>query len=216
MTLKDLVLTQTRREPSIGSRLADFDCGSVCSSPRSVKIKNTFLHVEDEPDPRGLLSRACGSQNRSNSETLGLCEEMMGRLSPRARVAAPEVLFTDTEGEFVMSVEVDPPKVLPRPRPPRPGSGLYGGVPGSGQQYHNADSMLDECKTTVMLRNIPNKYTRSMLLDRILACGFGGTFDFLYLPIDVRNLCNMGYAFVNFISPKVDKYDCKFLSGSSS
>eukprot|EP00397_Hematodinium_sp_SG-2012_P039252 GEMP01042830.1.p1 GENE.GEMP01042830.1~~GEMP01042830.1.p1 ORF type:complete len:366 (+),score=67.98 GEMP01042830.1:173-1270(+) len=53
-------------------------------------------------------------------------------------------------------------------------------------------------KTTMMLRNIPNKYTQKMLLKYLESNGFRGTFDFFYLPIDFRNRCNVGYAFINF------------------
>jgi len=56
--------------------------------------------------------------------------------------------------------------------------------------------------TTVMLRNIPNKYTREMLVKQ-LNVEFNGQFDFMYLPIDFRNKCNVGYGFINFRTPEV-------------
>lgn len=47
------------------------------------------------------------------------------------------------------------------------------------------DTGIDE-RTTVMLRNIPNKYTQRMLLTEVNSLGFEGQYDFFYLPIDYR------------------------------
>lgn len=54
--------------------------------------------------------------------------------------------------------------------------------------------------TTLMLRNIPNDYTRTMLLELLDEQGFAGQYDFVYLPIDFHRKYGFGYAFVNFVS----------------
>ncbi|CAN6202872.1 unnamed protein product [Urochloa humidicola] len=58
----------------------------------------------------------------------------------------------------------------------------------------------DDTRTTLMIKNIPNKYTSKMLLAAIDEL-HKGAYDFFYLPIDFKNKCNVGYAFINMISP---------------
>jgi RNA recognition motif-containing protein len=73
-----------------------------------------------------------------------------------------------------------------------------GGSPSSRKSKKRRE-LRENQKTTVMLRNIPNKYEQQQLLEVMASKGFPTqTFDFFYLPIDFRNRCCVGYAFINF------------------
>lgn len=72
----------------------------------------------------------------------------------------------------------------------------------SKKQYQlDLDKIIkgEDTRTTLMIKNIPNKYTSKMLLAAIDE-NHKGTYDFLYLPIDFKNKCNVGYAFINMVS----------------
>ena len=55
-------------------------------------------------------------------------------------------------------------------------------------------------RTALMIKNIPNKYNQTMLVQE-LDEKHKGLYDCLYLPIDPKNRCNCGYAFINVVHP---------------
>jgi hypothetical protein len=57
-----------------------------------------------------------------------------------------------------------------------------------------------DVRTTIMLRNIPNKVDQAMLKEIVDETSHG-KYDFMYLRIDFANNCNVGYAFINFEDP---------------
>lgn len=65
-------------------------------------------------------------------------------------------------------------------------------------------------KTTLMIKNIPNRYKRHTLLKSI-NINHKDKFDFFYLPIDFEKNLNFGYAFINFISTKfIERFYLEF------
>ncbi|KAM0893792.1 hypothetical protein ACQ4PT_024894 [Festuca glaucescens] len=59
----------------------------------------------------------------------------------------------------------------------------------------------EDSRTTLMIKNIPNKYNCKLLL-AVIDENHRGTYDFVYLPIDFKNKCNVGYAFINMTDPQ--------------
>ena len=54
-------------------------------------------------------------------------------------------------------------------------------------------------RSTIMIKNIPNKFNQEYILS-IINQNFRGTFDVFVLPTDINKLKNFGYAFINFTS----------------
>ena len=65
----------------------------------------------------------------------------------------------------------------------------------------NLDNILKsrDKRTTLIIRNIPNKYTISLLLEE-LNQNFEYKYDIVYLPQDYINNSNLGFGFINFVN----------------
>ena len=68
-------------------------------------------------------------------------------------------------------------------------------VPGQGALGSAATRMVPEGFTTLVIRNIPARYTQEKLLAEF---GADGSFDLFFLPYSFRDGRTMGYAFINF------------------
>lgn len=80
-----------------------------------------------------------------------------------------------------------------------PKESRHGNVPKTvnlAEEYAKAGST--GCTTTLMIRNVPNRYSQRDLINELKSLGFAGSFDFLYVPLDLGTMSNVGYAFVNF------------------
>ena len=68
------------------------------------------------------------------------------------------------------------------------------------KQFLNLDDIANgkDLRTTIMIRNIPIKYTDEKLNEEFKE--FHGKYDCLYMPYDYEKNGNRGYAFINFVN----------------
>jgi hypothetical protein len=84
------------------------------------------------------------------------------------------------------------------PSPKRDGQVIFEPEESSLDEFAQGIQLPEDQWTSLMIRNIPCRYTTSELLDEIIMLGFH--IDFLYLPPARRSVGNLGYAFVNFVT----------------
>mmetsp|Transcript_14054 Transcript_14054/g.34127 ORF Transcript_14054/g.34127 Transcript_14054/m.34127 type:complete len:305 (-) Transcript_14054:409-1323(-) len=143
-----------------------------------MQVRNTFLHFDEEQE--GDL----GASRRASS------------IPPAARLS-PTISYAEPEQGPTRS----PSPVRSEPEFPSD----YDNLPALVQRL--VDRPATQGVTTIMVRNVPNKYTQRLLLRVWKQMGYGCAIDLFYLPMDFRNKCNLGYCFLNFVSAE---YAVKF------
>ncbi|KAF4373220.1 protein MEI2-like 2 [Cannabis sativa] len=188
----------------------------VGSAPSGVPFERHFGFFPESPESSFMNPVGFGGVglNRNNGNYM---VNVGGRTALSAGVGLPgNITETGSPNFRLLS--------LPKPSSVFIGNGSYVGSPsnnGEGlversrsrrvengnldnkKQYQlDLDKIVngEDARTTLMIKNIPNKYTSKMLLAAIDEF-HRGTYDFLYLPIDFKNKCNVGYAFINMVSP---------------
>lgn len=71
---------------------------------------------------------------------------------------------------------------------------------------------MTQPKTSVVIQNLPDGFTRSRLMDVMRANGLAASIDFMYAPGHLKAQKTVGYAFVNFTTPEsaeecLEKFD---------
>ncbi|KEP65981.1 UNVERIFIED_CONTAM: RNA recognition motif 2 protein [Hammondia hammondi] len=131
--------------------------------------------------------------DRSRSSTTSRRENRESNIRDQKRAASRRRSWLPDQGRQEIQCEWNA-----KPRAPRRASGTASKqTPRGGEADEWSDSETDGW-TTVMLRNIPNKYNRKQVMDEV-DIKFKGKYDFFYLPIDFLHGCNVGYCFINFV-----------------
>ncbi|KAJ1441415.1 RNA-binding domain superfamily [Sesbania bispinosa] len=203
----------SHRSPFLGSQQHHHHVGSA---PSGLPIDRHFSYFPESPDASLMSPVAFGNLNHNDGN-------FMVNMAARASVGVGVGLSGTT-------TEISSPNFrmmsLPRHGSLFLGNGSYSGLGatniealaerGRSKRPDNNGNQIDskklyqldldkiisgeDTRTTLMIKNIPNKYTSKMLLAAIDE-NHRGTYDFLYLPIDFKNKCNVGYAFINMVSP---------------
>mmetsp|Transcript_60735 Transcript_60735/g.113535 ORF Transcript_60735/g.113535 Transcript_60735/m.113535 type:complete len:289 (-) Transcript_60735:105-971(-) len=185
-------------------------------------VKSTFLDMGDGLSLKGRFKRFRKARTDGNLDD-GEGPEVYepGNFSSDAAKAVFDgtALKSDSESEET-GTKASPTSKTATDSEPETSEGQKSDEESEGHAHEETTPKQDQrakrIRTTVMMRNLPNNYTRSMLIQLLDSREFAGQYDFLYLPIDFSRKANLGYAFVNFVSEEAVSTFWNVFDGFSS
>ncbi|PNS15561.1 hypothetical protein CAC42_820 [Sphaceloma murrayae] len=218
-SLRDFVQAMGIRKTQVINNDISAYCQPVATAP-----KNVFGQPIETMDPASRSTESDTSAGASASDDHSVKISATGRTQwvgdrvIRDERPAPIAPFADLS-KYAMSMpwaEVNSQTPIFSLTPSNMGTDMitYGHRGhGSRRRQQNIDRIHQDVdmyaieqgldvRTTVMLRNIPNRFGYHDV-KYILDQSSRGHFDFLYVRMDFANACNVGYAFVNFVRPEL-------------
>jgi len=170
------------------------------AQPRRRAAMNDCPAQSAQPAPGGLQPASAAHDTILESSALHIQREMQVQQTPTSRMQAPPPVRGP---EPTSSSRRNKNKATPDTRRHPSDTSENTIPPTSEASVADAASAEDTSRlTTVMLRNLPNRYTRDMLLQMLDSEGFAGRYTFVYLPIDFKTHSGLGYAFVDLVAPE--------------
>mmetsp|Transcript_12562 Transcript_12562/g.32276 ORF Transcript_12562/g.32276 Transcript_12562/m.32276 type:complete len:271 (+) Transcript_12562:81-893(+) len=172
------------------------------STGSQLVIRNTFLEIVDVDAQPAL--RKCRTESWLHMRKLGFFSSSASESEAEAETASDGGDEVPASGSSqASSTPISVAVVSPLVEDVRTRQGGAMGSSGSSRQPEPLPESRMDKRTTVILKNLPNNYTRDMFLAMIDREGFNGQYDFVYLPTDFKTHASFGYGFVNLISHAV-------------
>lgn len=174
--------------------------------------ENMLLRMQSEslPSPMIAAQQWWSSMNVMSNSPQARCSSAYPKTSHKSTPKAPRQRKTDADGDDSLNSCFKHERVKSSADSSfSTASTSAGNSPFSSfeesAESESKDGAASEVLTTVMMRNVPNNMTRNMLLDILNAQGFAGLYDFVYLPMDFKNMVGLGYSFVNLVDSEAAK-----------
>ncbi|CAL1156097.1 unnamed protein product [Cladocopium goreaui] len=177
-----------------------------------VVVKNSFIELVEEKSPRELRRAqscdavfAAAERAQENAVTVAIQPSLqMGEAERGDSPVAVVTIPSDLSDHHSSSSRAQPAEVA-------------GNVPSVELAIgHAGEEIVDDHeRMTVMLRNIPQEFTRDHILHLLDWAGFHGRYDFVYLPVDFTRGRSLGYALVGLVSHEAAQDLLERLEGSS-
>lgn len=182
----------------------------VCSedSITSLSRENELLKMRLAVAERTCLERSIASAQAENAYLRASCQAL--GVPVASQVSKPPGLELPPGLEIVSTLKSDKLETMSQASTADISREQSDVASSAGDAVSSVDVEEVEGNTLIM-QNIPNRYSRNMLLGLFDEYGFQNLYNLVYLPTDFMTSVNFGFAFVHFVSSEVaQRFRTKF------